>query len=159
MRRSIFLLPVMLVALLVSLIVGAVRSVFWLFTDDVSGKSVISVAPSPSRSRSVILFKNDCGATSAFSIQAALVEGVFAGGRSELSDVVFVADSDHGKVPVGDTGVPDLRVDWVTDDSLRLTHHPEVRVFRAEKRRGRLSIDYRRETPGAHLKASSTATD
>ena len=96
--------------------------------------------PSPDGAQKIVVFERNCGATTAFSTQASLVaansRGVSGGGN------VFVADSNHGAAPAGSGGGPELRVRWISSDTVELAYHPKARLFRSEQRVRGTNIRY-----------------
>ena len=96
--------------------------------------------PSPDGAQKIVVFVRNCGATTAYSTQASLVaansRGVSGGGN------VFVADSNHGAAPAGSGSGPELRVRWISSDTVELAHHANARLFRSEQRIRGTSIRY-----------------
>lgn len=85
--------------------------------------------PSPDGLRRIIVFQRDCGATTGFSTQTSLLSA----GQSldDESGNLFVADTNHGAAPSGPGGGPAVEVVWLDSTHLRLTHHPQARIFLA----------------------------
>jgi len=54
----------------------------------------------------------------------------------------FVADAENGKAPHDLKGLPDVKIEWLAEDRLRVARHPQVRVFRTEVRKDRVAIQY-----------------
>jgi hypothetical protein len=107
------------------------------------GNLLLAEVPSPGGDEIALVFRRDCGATAGFSTQVSLLRR----GGEVPGDVgnLFIADTDHGRAPSGPGGGPVVHVRWVDDHHLVLVHHPAARVFRAERQRGPLNVEYRAE--------------
>jgi hypothetical protein len=99
----------------------------------------------PNGQRDLIVFERSCGATTGFSTQATLVQS----GREIPSGAgnVFIADTDHGAAPAAPHGGPQLNVAWETDAELRLSHHPNARVFLAVEQLEEVTFIYDESPP------------
>jgi hypothetical protein len=106
------------------------------------GKTILQVHPSPSRKLSAVVFENDCGATTASNLQIAIQDSSSKVNEENLPSAFFVADADHGKAPRDLNGLPDVKVEWLADDRLRVMRHPRARVFRSDARKDRVAIQY-----------------
>ena len=96
--------------------------------------------PSPDGAQKIVVFVRNCGATTAYSTHASLVaantRSVSGGGN------VFVADHNHGEAPSGSGEGPELRVRWISSDTVELAHHAKARLFRSEQRVRGTNIRY-----------------
>jgi hypothetical protein len=104
------------------------------------GEEVVQHEPSPYGWGTAIVFVRDCGATTGFATQVALVGNVDAGQRER--NVVFVADDDHGAAPSWPGGGTRVRVRWVDASHLEVAHHPRARTFQREESHGGIRITY-----------------
>ena len=75
-------------------------------------------------------FERSCGATTGFSTQVSLLG---TNEEATTSGNLFIADTDHGKAPGGPGGGPKVSAEWRGSDTLLIRHHPNARVFKAEK--------------------------
>jgi hypothetical protein len=124
----------------VAVLVSAVLSLFALGEFGMCGVDIVAIVPSPDQRQRVVIYQHDCGATTDFSTQVTL-NPLFAS-RPIGGGNIWSADAGHGIAPRAKWGGPDVQVDWTSPTSLRLLHHPRVRVFRAEKRVGGVNIAY-----------------
>lgn len=123
--RIVFWLGVSFFALV---IVGV--GYFWFFAPDMCANEIISESSSPDGVKRLVVFQRDCGATTGFSTQVSVLSATKPlpnnGGN------LYVSDSNHGAAPSGPGGGPAVNVTWVSNQSVVLTHHPKVRVFKSE---------------------------
>lgn len=111
---------------------------------DMCATTVIDQVASPSGNLKAVVFQIDCGATSAFNSQVAIVSGDRSiSGKDSLPKSFFVADRDHGRAPEGKEHGPELQLSWLSDSSLEIQHHELARIIRAEKSSKGVAIDYR----------------
>lgn len=80
--------------------------------------------------------------TTASSLQIGILDSSSKVDVENLPSAFFVADADHGKAPHDLKGLPDVKVEWLAEDRLRVARHPQVRVFRTEVRKDRVAIQY-----------------
>lgn len=129
-----------------SLVAGTTVAILVVLSAGVSscgggcGNEILAEYPSPDRTRRIVVFQRDCGATTAFSTQASLIlsgEDLPSGNGN-----VFIADTDHGAAPSGFGGGPELNVEWETCDQVLISHDPSARLFRAEVRLSDITIRY-----------------
>jgi hypothetical protein len=96
-------------------------------TFNMCGNDLLSETLSPNLTYRVVIFQRDCGATTGFSTQASILKS------GEIlpneSGNLFIADTDHGKAPVGVGGGPEVKASWINSHSVRLTYHKNARVF------------------------------
>jgi hypothetical protein len=99
--------------------------------------------PAPGAERRAVVFERNCGAATGFSTQVSVL-----GARERVSGAgsVFRADTDHGRAPAAEWGGPAVAVEWVGPDTLRIRHDVRVRVFRADRRRGAVTLLYVRDS-------------
>jgi len=108
------------------------------------GNDIVQEVISPDGQKKAVIFQRDCGATTAFSTQISVLP------RQDSpsgSGNIFVADADHGAVPVGPKGVMDIRVRWESDRKLVIAHPLQARVFLKEANWGLVSIRYELQDP------------
>ena len=104
------------------------------------GDTVVQHASSPYGRAAAVVFTRDCGATTGFSTQVAIVGHVDARPRDQ--DVVFVADDDHGAAPAPPGRGPEVRVRWTAANKLEVAYDPRARTFRQASVHGHVRIAY-----------------
>ena len=110
---------------------------------DMCATTVIDQVASPNGKLKAVEFQIDCGATSDFNSQVAIVPGnKDVSQKDSLPKSFFVADRDHGRAPEGKDRGPELRLKWLSDSRLEIQHHEFARVIRAEKTSKGVTIDY-----------------
>jgi len=82
---------------------------------------------SPRGTRKVVLFRRDCGATTAFSTQASLLAA--NADRPKGRGNILILDDDHGLVPVDPSGRLDVSVTFADDSTVTLGYPARARVF------------------------------
>jgi hypothetical protein len=95
---------------------------------------------SPSGAYEARVYVRDCGATTTWVTHVTLTRK-----RRLFPDVtalVFVADGNHGKAPVGPANGPEVRLRWQDDGHLVLERHGTARVFRSAPEFEDVSIEY-----------------
>ena len=97
---------------------------------------------SPDGQYKAVLFVRDCGATTGFSTQVSLLRSdeLVKNGSGNL----FIADTDHGKIPSGQKGGPEVRIVWEGSKDIYIVHHENARVFKAEKKINGINVNYKR---------------
>ena len=104
------------------------------------GNRVLSRVPSPDDQLQAVVFERDCGATTDFSTQVALLRR--GAPLPNEGGNVLVVDTDHGKAPSGPGGGPVVTVRWVASDSLEIGFHRRARIFRQANAMGAVRIVY-----------------
>jgi hypothetical protein len=104
--------------------------------------SVLSETLSPGAELKAIVFTRNCGATTAFSTPVSFLP-TSATLLARDSGNLFIADTDHGAVPAGPGGGPDVQVEWVGRNRLRVRHDHRARIFKAEQTVAGVRIEYR----------------
>src|SRR2546425_106213 len=104
------------------------------------GNRVLSLVPSPDDHLQAVVFERDCGATSDFSTQVALLRR--GAPLPNEGGNVLVVDTDHGQAPSGPGGGPVVTVRWVSGDSLEIGFHRRARIFRRADAVGTVRIVY-----------------
>jgi hypothetical protein len=102
---------------------------------------LIGEHPSPDGKYKAVLFVRDCGATTGFSTQVSLLRS-----NAQLkngSGNLFIADTDHGKIPSGQKGGPEVRIVWEGSKDIYIVHHENARVFKAEKKVNGINVNYK----------------
>ena len=113
---------------------------FWFVTGPLCGNQVVQELPSPGAPLVAVVFRRDCGATTAVSTQVSiLARGATLQNRAGNA---FVADSNHGAAPEAADGGPELRVEWAGAKNLRVVHDPRARVFQSKTHVNGVDIDY-----------------
>lgn len=122
---------------------GCVALLDHLFSD-MCATTVIDQVASPSGKYKAVIFQIDCGATSDFNSQVAIVpENKDSTEKDALPKSFFVADRDHGRAPEGKEHGPEVRLNWLSDSRLEIQHHELARILRAERSLKGVAIDYR----------------
>ena len=93
---------------------------------DTCGERVISRTDAPSGEHSAVLFEANCGATTGFSTQVAVVD---AGAEPDSDRLVFAADDRDHQAQPGNWGGPDARLEWLTGEHLRITYSAGAHIF------------------------------
>lgn len=97
--------------------------------------------PSPGAELKAVIFTRDCGATTAASTQVSILP-ISATLRAADGGNLFIADTGHGAAPAGPGGGPQVQVEWVGRNRLRLRHDHRARVFKAEPMVAGVRIEY-----------------
>lgn len=96
---------------------------------------------SPDGQYKAVLFVRDCGATTGFSTQVSLLRS-----NQHLkneSGNLFIADTDHGKIPSDPKGGLEVRIVWKGSKDFYIFHHENARVFKAEKKVKGINVEYK----------------
>jgi hypothetical protein len=136
-RGRVFLVAALLLLVPVALLTGWFRQAS---SDDLCSNKIISQTVSPNGSSKIVSFVRDCGATTSFSVQAALLPV-----RDPLPanpNSVFVADDDRGRAPIHLTGVPNVIIRWRDARSVLVQYPSLARVFRADTSSSGVQIHY-----------------
>ena len=121
---------------------GCMLALDYLFSG-MCGTTVFDEIPSPNKTLKAVVFQIDCGATTDFNTQVAIVKYSFdTSGATSLPKGVFIADRGHGSAPAGMTRGPDIRLTWESDKTLNLQYHRLARVFRSEDKQQGVTIKY-----------------
>jgi hypothetical protein len=105
--------------------------------------TVFDEIPSPSKKLKAVVFQIDCGATTDFNTQVAIVKASFdTSDAKSLPKGFFVADRDHRRAPAGITQGPEVRLAWESEETLNLQHHQFARIFRSESEQKGVTIKY-----------------
>jgi hypothetical protein len=123
----------------ISLILASTLLLITACRDDSCGNTVLQDVPSPDGRWHAVVFARNCGATTGFSTQVSLLNG---SRTATGSGNVFVADSDHGKVPSGPGGGPVVLANWIDARTLRIRYDTGARVFRQDTRHDDLKLQY-----------------
>lgn len=138
--RTLIIAVTVTVAVLAAIVVAygmAARSVI-SGIDAMCANQIIRVYPSPDERRKVVVFQRDCGATSAYSTQASVLDA-----NAEMpteSGNVFIARV--GRATSGPGGGPELRVRWLDERHLVLSHHEGVAMLSAAHEHNDVTLTY-----------------
>jgi hypothetical protein len=102
--------------------------------DDLCANEVVSDVSSPSGRNHAVVFMRDCGATTGFMIEVAVLPS--SKKLPKQPGNTFSADDGHADVPLEVTAA------WESDRALRLTHDPRLRIFRREPEVGEVKLTY-----------------
>ena len=115
-------------------------SLLFLSCDDLCANETLKTIQSPDGKRQAVVFRRDCGATTAYSTQVSIMaSGVKLPNQGGN---VFVADTDHGKAPEQEGGGPVVNVEWLDNKSLRVSYDSKDRVFHKETQQSGVLITY-----------------
>jgi hypothetical protein len=124
--------------------IGGCLALLDYFFSDMCATTVIEQVASPNGKLKAVVFQIDCGASSDFNSQVAIVSAnKDVSQKDALPKSFFVADRDHGRAPEGKEHGPELRLNWLSDSSLEIQHHELARIIRAEKSSRGVTVDYR----------------
>lgn len=105
------------------------------------GNNVLEAINSPDRSKKVVLFVRDCGATTDWSLQASITKPSESISDSDTGNILTI-DSDHGaawpKGPYGSLVV----AKWVSNDRLEVYYSQNSRVFNQTSKFEGVNIEY-----------------
>jgi hypothetical protein len=101
---------------------------------------IIGTFPAPAGKANVVVYVRNCGATSSYETHAILTSGDVTSKTD--ANPVFVADGNRGAAPVGIGNGPQVRVRWISDVVVVLSHHSKARISRALENRDGISIRY-----------------
>lgn len=136
--RSIILLLAVAAGLTVALLYTG-----HLITSGMCGTRIATEVPSPSSRLKAVVYELDCGATTDFSTQVAVLK---AGEEPEDSAAnAFIADSNHAAIPVSSIGVIDVHVQWLSNVELKIQYPERARVFKHQNRVRGVSVLYEAE--------------
>jgi len=128
---------------LVTLAIIAIGS-FLLFlgytADKMCGNQIISNTELPEVNMNVIVFQRDCGATTGFSTQISMLE--IGEKLPNESGNIFIEDTDHGRVPSGKGGGPEVKVKVISGNHIKILHHPNTRIFNKQSQWEGVKIEY-----------------
>lgn len=141
-KMRISLLAKSVVSALFAALAVSAAGVYWFHSSfgPLCANEVISETASPDGKLRAIVFQRDCGATTGFSTQVALLPRTEKFEESTAS--FFSADTNHGLIPSGPGGGPEVAVHWNSHASLVVSHHPDARIFRSESKSNNVQIQY-----------------
>jgi len=99
--------------------------------DSMCANDVLQEIPSPDNKLKAVVFQRDCGATTGFSTQMAIIKADEKLQNQRAN--VFSADTDHGKAPSGPGGGPKIEIVWKGPRQLQVIHSQKARIFLSAK--------------------------
>ena len=124
--------------------IGGCFALLGYLVSDMCVTTVIDQVASPSGKSKAVVFQVNCGASSDYNSQVAIVPGnKDVSEKGALPNSFFAADRDHGRAPEGKEHGPEVRLNWLSDSRLEIQHHDLARIIRAEKSSKGISVDYR----------------
>jgi hypothetical protein len=108
--------------------------------DNMCANTVLSEQPSPDGKLKAVVFERSCGATTGFSTQVSLIRA-----DEKLENEgggLFAADTNEGRAPAGLGGGPEVHFRWLSNSTAELRHHPQVRIFTAERKSRAIEVVY-----------------
>jgi hypothetical protein len=133
----------MKIAVFIAVVIGIVLVMSRLLSRDMCTNDVLAEYPSPDGRSRLVVFQRSC-ATTDFSTQASLLRT--GESLTNHGGNVLIADTDHGRAPSGPGGGPAVEVLWKDAQSIVITHHPLVRVFKSESSQDGVHFGYRKES-------------
>lgn len=111
---------------------------------DTCGTEVLTRLDAPDKSAAAVLFQRDCGASTGFSTQIAIIVG-----NQKISDAntIFVVDTNGGKAPGAAWGGPWASAEWASPKQLSVAYDGSARVFKTSDRIDDIAITYRPQQP------------
>lgn len=109
-------------------------------SNEICSNTLVDQSVSPGGSWKMVKFVRDCGATTSFTVQAALLP--VRGSLPASPPSVFVADDDRGRAPIDSTGVPNVIVRWRDRRSVLIQYPSLARVFKADHSSSGVQIHY-----------------
>lgn len=99
----------------------------------------VSRLTAPNGRFDAVLFQRDCGATTGFSSQIAIV---LRGGVLGVANAFYRADDDHGAARAGPWGGPAVTTHWLAADRLLVRYAEKSRIFEQGAKTSGVSITY-----------------
>ena len=107
---------------------------------DGCGKRVIERSHSPDGKHSAVLFEANCGATTGFTTQVAVVD---PDGEPDAASLVFAADDGYHQAEPGYWGGPAAKLEWLGPHRLRITYAAGARIFQRKDRKAGVDVELR----------------
>lgn len=141
--KTIFRLLAWITGVTVFLFILAAGTFWWFLystADDMCGNKILNtVALNEGRLKAVI-FQRDCGATTGFSTQVSLIQTNES--LPNKGGNVFVADTNHGSAPSGEGGGPEVKIEIISSDHIKILTHQNARIFKSEPTWKDIAISY-----------------
>jgi hypothetical protein len=93
---------------------------------DRCSNQIMRTLPSPNGRHTAILFERNCGVTTGISTQIAIIA---TAAKQHKADDVFIADSNHGRIPVDTDGLLNVDIGWRSDAVLSITYPSQARIL------------------------------
>ena len=134
---------IFLILIPVSIVLVGIIAIFFAPTNLFSPckNELVAEHRSPNGKYKAVIFVRDCGATTGFSTQVSILRsnGQLKNGKGNL----FIADTDHGKIPSNPKGSLEVRIVWDGSKDINIFHHQNTRVFKAEKKVNGINVNYK----------------
>jgi hypothetical protein len=137
LRNPIFWALALVVSTVVALFAIIAVGLF-LLEEDACANKLLYESVSPDRHMKAVVFMRDCGATTDFSTQVAIIPS--SEKLSKASGNAFSADTNHGAAPSGPGGGPVVKVQWQSPIELVISHHSAAQIFRLEPAVGGIKV-------------------
>ena len=123
-------------------LVGAIAifGLLWWSANEMCGNQILATYNIDAADLKVVTFQRDCGATTGFSTQVSIID--IDEELPNKSGNIFIADTDHGSVPSGPGGGPEVRIKVSGSHQVELSHHVRARVFQAKDYFRKVNISY-----------------
>jgi hypothetical protein len=106
------------------------------------GNQILGSYPSPGGSKKAVLFVRNCGATTAWSVQASIMAPAEELHHADRGNI-FTADGNHGAAaehnPIGG---PAVKVAWTDSNELEIRYSQGARIFLQISQFGQTHISY-----------------
>ena len=115
--------------------------VFNILTPSICSAEIVTEDISPNNTYKAITFVKNCGATTPFSTQVAIVDS-----NEEFYlniQPILTTDTNHGDSPTWEWGGPEIKTEWETDEHLIIYLHPLTRTFKKEMSYYGIDISYK----------------
>ena len=110
-------------------------------SEPLCGNRSSKALPSPEGDKVAWLYVRDCGATTGFSTNIALID---AGEEPQDGGNIFIGDDDHGKAPTDATTqlLQNMAIRWTNSTNLIVNYPVGTRVFKSEKQLQGITVQY-----------------
>jgi hypothetical protein len=101
----------------------ALRNLVPLCSDEIVAEGI-----SPNGNHKAVIFVRNCGATTDFSSQVAIMDNKEK--FNSKINAILIADTDHGESPAWQWGGPEIKTQWEDDNNMTIFLHSQARVFK-----------------------------
>jgi hypothetical protein len=120
-------------------VVVAIFAIVVAGCSDPCSNTIVSSVDAPGGEHRAVLFQRDCGATTSFTTQVAVLR---VGETLSGAGGVFVADTDHDVAQAAEWGGPWAEIVWLSPTRLLVRRDANARVFKAARRMKDLQIEF-----------------
>ncbi|HWB85680.1 MAG TPA: hypothetical protein VG675_16165 [Bryobacteraceae bacterium] len=101
---------------------------------------IVKEVPSPDGTKKAIIFVRDCGATTGFSTDVSVINANET--LPSSAGNVFIADANHGGVPLAKNNALDVNAVWTSANRLVIHYPAGARNFLQDPARAGVAIQY-----------------